>query len=281
MDRDDIPDAARLDGQVAVVSGGGRGIGRATAITLARAGARVMVTARTESEIEETARRIRRDGGSARAFPADVSDWEAVAQLAAETERAFGLADVVVANAGVIEPVGNAWDVAPDAWAENLRINLTGAFYTARAFLPGMVERGRGVVIFTSSGAATHPVAGWSAYCAAKAGLDHFVRNLAAEIDEEGRDVRAHVFYPGIVDTSMQEHIRGQSEEVFSGVETYRGYHEQGWLRPPDEPAALVWWLATPMAAEYHGKVVSIDDRSIRRLMAEDLDLSPLEGRGE
>jgi NAD(P)-dependent dehydrogenase (short-subunit alcohol dehydrogenase family) len=241
MDRDEIPRAARLDGQVAVVSGGGRGIGRATAITLARAGASLMVTARTESEIEETAAHIRQLGGSAQAFPADVSDWEAMVALGEETEQAFGPADIVVANAGVIEPVGDTWEVEPLDWARNLAINLTGSLYTVRALLPQMVGRGQGVLVFTSSGAATHPVAGWSAYCAAKAGLNHFVRNLAAEIDERGLDIRAHTFYPGIVDTAMQERIRGKSTEVFSGAEKYRGYHEQGWLRPPEEPASLVW----------------------------------------
>ncbi|MGD2104949.1 MAG: SDR family NAD(P)-dependent oxidoreductase, partial [Anaerolineae bacterium] len=111
-------DRARLDGQVAVVTGGGRGIGRATAITLARAGASVVVTARTTSEIESTAAEIRAKGGSARAFPADVSDWEAVLRLARETQDAFGPPDVVVANAGVVEPVGDTWEVAPDAWAQ-------------------------------------------------------------------------------------------------------------------------------------------------------------------
>jgi NAD(P)-dependent dehydrogenase (short-subunit alcohol dehydrogenase family) len=281
MDEAEVPGEARLDGEVAVVTGGGRGIGHAAAITLARAGASVMVTARTESEIEETAAQIRQEGGSAQAFAADVSDWEAMANLDAETERAFGPVDIVVANAGVIEPVGDTWEVEPQEWAQNMAINLTGVFYTVRAFLPTMVEQGHGILIFTSSGAATHPVAGWSAYCAAKAGLNHFVRNLTAEIDEKGLAIRTHVFYPGIVDTVMQKQVRGKSTETFSGADKYRSYHERGWLRPPEEPAALVWWLATPLAAEFHGEPVSIDDPVIRRRMAEDLGLPPLRGRGE
>lgn len=275
-----IPNDARLDDQVAVVTGGGRGIGRAAAIQLAEVGASVMVTARTASEIEETAEQIRQDGGSAQSFPADVSDWEEMLQLAKATEEAFGPADIVVANAGVIEPVGNTWEVSPDRWAKNLTINLTGAFYTARAFLPAMVERGEGVFIFTSSGAATHPVAGWSAYCAAKAGLDHFVRNLASEVDQHGLPLRAHTFYPGIVDTSMQRHIRGKSEDDFPRSDQFRDYHEEGWLRPPEEPAALIWWLATPMASDFHGQPVSIDDPDIRRRMADDLNLPVFAGRG-
>jgi NAD(P)-dependent dehydrogenase (short-subunit alcohol dehydrogenase family) len=279
MDTSDIPEQARLDGQVAVVTGGGRGIGRAAAMRLARAGARVMVTARTESEIEETAERIRDGAGVARAFPADVSDWHEVRRLARETEQTLGPADVVVVNAGVVEPVGDTWEVDPHGWEKNLTINLIGAFFTARAFLPSMVERDTGVLIFTSSGAATHPVAGWSAYCAAKAGLDHFVRNLAAELDEAQLSVRAHTFYPGVVDTSMQKRIRQKSEETFRQVSKYRRYHEAGVLRPPEEPATLVWWLATPMAAEFHGRAVSIDDPSTRRRLAEDLGVPRFSGR--
>lgn len=279
MATSEIPEEARLDGQVAVVTGGGRGIGRATAIRLAEAGARVIVTARTEPEIEETAEQIREKGGWARAFPTDVSDWHEVRRLVRATKQALGPADVVVINAGIVEPVGDTWDVDPHGWEKNLTINLTGAFFTARAFLPSMVERDTGVLIFTSSGAATHPVVGWSAYCAAKAGLDHFVRNLAAELDEGGLSIRAHTFYPGVVDTSMQKRIRQKSEETFPGVSKYRRYHETGVLRPPEEPAALVWWLATPMAAEFHGRAVSIDDPEIRRRLAEDLGVPQFSGR--
>jgi NAD(P)-dependent dehydrogenase (short-subunit alcohol dehydrogenase family) len=273
-------DEARLDGKVAVVTGGGRGIGRAAAILLARAGADVVVTARTEEEIDATAKAIREEGGHARAFPTDVADWENVRRLAEETEQQLGPADIVVANAGVIFPVGNTWQVGAERWAYNVGVNLTGAFYAARAFLPAMVDRGSGVLIFVSSGAATHPVAGWSAYCAAKAGVDHFVRTLASEIDQEGLELRAHALYPGIVSTAMQEKIRSVTHEEFAQVDRFRSYHEQGQLRDPEEPGTLIWWLATPMAAEFHGQAVSIDDPAIRRRMANDLGVERFADRG-
>jgi NAD(P)-dependent dehydrogenase (short-subunit alcohol dehydrogenase family) len=264
---------ARLDGKVAVVTGGGRGIGRATAIVLARAGAAVVVTARTVREIEQTAAAIRQDGGQALAVPTDVSDWLAVQRLAEETKHAFGPADVVVVNAGVIDPVGDTWEVQPEDWTQNLNINLTGAFYTARAFLPAMVERQSGILIFVSSGAATHPVLGWSAYCAAKAGLDHFALNVAAEIDQRDLPLRIHTLYPGIVDTEMQKRIRGMPEERFAQAGKFRAYHTNGWLRSPEEPGTLIWWLATPMAADLHSQVVSMDDAAIRNRIAADLDV--------
>jgi NAD(P)-dependent dehydrogenase (short-subunit alcohol dehydrogenase family) len=112
-----VRDEARLKGQVAVVTGGGRGIGRAAAILLAQAGATVVVTARTAAEVEETAEHIRRQGGHAQALPADVSDWAAMEWLAEETMQAFGPADIVVASAGVIHPVGDTWKVEPADWA--------------------------------------------------------------------------------------------------------------------------------------------------------------------
>jgi len=100
-----------------------------------------------------------------------------------------------------------------------------------------MVSNRSGVLIFVSSGAATHPVAGWSAYCAAKAGLDHFARNLAAEIDQRSLPIRVHMLYPAIVATAMQETVRGMSRERFARVNQFRVYHEDGALRPPEEPA--------------------------------------------
>jgi NAD(P)-dependent dehydrogenase (short-subunit alcohol dehydrogenase family) len=200
-------------------------------------------------------------------------------RLADVAVRYFGSVDIVVASAGVINPVGDTWEVVPTDWAQNVAINLTGAFNTARAFLPGMVARRSGVLVFVSSGAATHPVPGWSAYCAAKAGLDHFARNLAAEIDQQEMPIRVHTLYPGIVATKMQEEIRQTSAEQFARVEHFRSYYERGELRPPEEPAALIWWLATPMAADFHGQVVSLDDASIRNRMANDLGVPQFKGR--
>jgi len=269
----------RLDGKVAVVTGGGRGIGRAAASILARAGAAVAVVARTEEEIEETASRIRQEGGYAMPVPADVTDWAAMKQVADEVAQTWDAADIVVANAGVLKPVGDTWEVDPATWAQNLDVNLMGAFYTTRAFFPAMVERGRGVLIYVSSGAATHPVAGWSAYCAAKAGLDHFGRTVAAEIDQQGLSIRVHILYPGVVDTAMQAKIREMPEESFSRAEKYRRYHRQGQLRPPEEPGTLIWWLSTPLAADFHGRAVSIDDESIRSRIATDLGLPKFTGR--
>lgn len=273
-------DEARLTNQTAVITGSGRGVGRAAAMLMAQAGAKVVVTARTASEINETAEQIQQEGGQALAVPADVSDWASMEHLAQETEQAFGPANIVVANASVIDPAGDTWEVDPAQWAQNVRIGLTGAFYTVRAFMPSMIEQGSGVLIFVSSGAATHPVPGWSAYCASKAGLNHFARNVAAEINRQKLPIRVHTFYPGIVDTSMQKEIRQMPEEEFPLVEKYREYYQQGELRPPEEPGRFIWWLATPLAADQHNRVVSIDDMRMQRQVARDLQVPEFGQRG-
>lgn len=264
---------ARLDGQVAVVVGASRGIGRAAAVRLASAGATVAVVARGRAGLEETAAAARSGGAEVVAFEADAADWESVAHAAENVARTLRPPNIVVFTAGVLEPVGECWEVDPRQWADNIKIDLVGAFHTARAFLPAMVERGSGTLIFTSSGAAVHTVPGWSAYCAAKAGLDHFVHNLAAELDERGTSVRAHILYPGITDTRMQEEIRTMNESRFPDVGRFREYHRRGLLRPPEEPAVLIWWLATPMAADLRGKVANMDDPVILRRVSRDLGL--------
>jgi NAD(P)-dependent dehydrogenase (short-subunit alcohol dehydrogenase family) len=103
--------------------------------------------------------------------------------------------------------------------------------------------------------------------------LDHFARNIASEIDRRELSVRVHTLYPGIVDTSMQGRLRAMSEAQFPRAEKYRGYYEKEQLRPPEEPGTLIWWLATPMAADFHGQVANIDDAKVRRRIAVDLGM--------
>jgi len=264
-------DRARLDGKVAVVTGGGRGIGRATALLLARAGATVVVASRRTADCEAVAASIREAAGRGFAVATDVTDWAAVEHLAAETIRLAGRPDIVVVSAGAIEAVGNTWEVPPGRWAEVVDINLVGAFNTVRGFVPGM---GAGVIVLVSSGAARSVTPGWSAYGAAKAGVDYLGRNLQAELDLRGLPILVHLVYPGIVDTAMQETVRGVSEERFPDVGRFRRWHEQGRLRQPEQPATLIWWLATGAATDLRGQVVDIDDADVRARMAADLGVA-------
>ncbi len=267
-----------LFNQVAVVTGASRGIGRETALLLAQKGAAVVAAAQSSREIEDVADQIRQAGGRAAQVPTDVSQWEQAQHLAHETQRLFGATDILVVNAGVLAPFGMTWETSPEDWARNVDINLIGGFYTVRAFLPAMVERRHGIIILVSSGAALHPFLGAGAYASSKAELNHFGRNLSAELAEQSIPLRVYILQPGVVNTPMQASIRSTTQQEFPAVERFRVFYESGLLRSPREPAELIFWLTTPAAADLDGQVVSIDDPEIRRRVFEDLGLQ-LKGR--
>lgn len=274
-----FPEAASLKGQVVVITGGSRGIGRAAALRLAQSGAQVMISARDPVELQETVNLVQAQNGTAAYTPGDVARWQDMQHLAASTHESFGPIDVLVVNAGVLAPVGDLWESEPEDWGANIIVNLVGAYHPVRAILPGMVRRRKGRIIFVSSGVASRPQPGWTAYCAAKAGMEHLARTLAAEIDQQGLPIKVLTFHPGVVDTEMQADIRAFDASTFAAVGKYRRYAQEGLLRPPDEPAALIWWLATSLADEYHGQVISLDDATIRQRISQDLDLPMFGGR--
>lgn len=256
----------RLSDRVAIVTGGGRGIGRATALLLAQEGAHVAVLARSEDQVRAVVQEIGAQG-LPRALPlsADVSQWDQVQEAVARVLEAFGRVDILINNAGIIQPVAPAHRVDPQAWAYNVDVNLKGAFFMARAVLPHMVEQKRGVIVNVSSGAAHHVITSWSAYCAAKAGLYHFTRVLAAEL--EGTGIRVNSVRPGVVDTEMQRIIRESRPEDFgpANLERFRRLKEEGQLLPPEYPARLIVWLCTDDAADIHGQEADIYEPEWRK----------------
>jgi 3-oxoacyl-[acyl-carrier protein] reductase len=185
----------RLDGMVALVTGGGRGIGAGIARELASAGARVAVAARTHSQVEEVADEI---GGLAVAV--DVTDPEAVERMVAETERELGPLDLLVANAGIGGPEGPTWEVDPDEWWQVLEVNVLGVHLCCRAVIPGMLEREKGRIVITGSGAAYLPGARSTPYPSSKAAVCRYGETLANELAG-----RIPVFFisPGLVKTEM------------------------------------------------------------------------------
>src|SRR5512137_1222028 len=161
-----------FDGQVAWVTGGGRGIGRAAALALASQGAAVAVVSRTQSEMDEVIAEVRAHGGKAIASLLDVSNWDMVSWTAQQIEAALGPIDILVNNAGVLEPLGKLWETDAEQAGRLFDINLSGAYYCMRAALPGMVKHNKGVIVNVSSDAAIAVDQGWSVYAASKAGLD-------------------------------------------------------------------------------------------------------------
>jgi NAD(P)-dependent dehydrogenase (short-subunit alcohol dehydrogenase family) len=252
-----------LRGKTALVTGSGRGIGRATAQALARCGARVIVVARNAAQIEEVAQEIQSQGGDAEAIAADVSRDDQVQRLVSQA----GQVDILINNASIIQPISPVVSIDPAAWRDSIAINLDGVFLPCRYVLEGMLARGWGRIVNVSSGAARGTTAGWSAYSAAKAGVEAFTGVLAREVGEQG--LRVNAVRPGIVDTEMQVEIRSSTEEQFGrdNVERFRGYQERGLLRAPEDPARLILWLLTPEAEERNGEVLAIDDPEIAALI--------------
>jgi len=244
-----------LSGQVAIVTGGGRGLGKVYAQFLARAGAAVAVMARTASEIDETAASIEKEGGRAIAVPGDVTDRKAVERAVAQTEEQLGPVDLLVNNAGDLGPIDPCWEADADEWWQCIVVNLRGPLLCARAVLTGMVARRSGRIINAASihGLGASP---YGPYGISKTALIRFTENLAAESWEHGISVFA--IHPGGVHTSMWETLVSlPGEEKWLGG-AYRRAMQQGSGQPPEIPAGLVLLLASGRADPLSGCFISV-----------------------
>ena len=246
-----------LSGEVALVTGGGRGLGRAFAASLASAGASVAVIARSQGQLDETVRIIRQQGGSARAFVADVTDRQSVEQAVQSIERAYGAVTLLVNNAAVDTPVGPVWEVDPDEWWRGMEINLRGPFLCARAVLPGMIARRQGRMINISSGVGLRVSSNWSAYAVSKCGLTRFTDHLAAETS--GYGIRVFAISPGANRTAMMQYLIDSPE----GQKWLPGFEMVYESVPEDRPqkaCELVLRLASGEADELSGCYFTLAD---------------------
>ena len=244
-----------LAGKIIIVTGASRGIGAAASLALAREGATIVCAARDGKLAGQVAHAIVAAGGLASAHTCDVSDYASCVALVAETIARFGRVDVLVNNAGVIEPIASVAESDPAIWARNIEINLTGAYYGIRAVLPHMIAHGGGTIINLSSGAAIRPLDGWSAYCSAKAGVHMLTRAVALENADKG--IRIFGFQPGTTDTDMQVAIRASGVNAVSQIPRENLY-------PVSQPAAAIVYLCTPAADDLAGGEVNLRDEAFR-----------------
>ncbi|MDP6775863.1 MAG: SDR family oxidoreductase [Candidatus Latescibacteria bacterium] len=231
----DADKAERLTDKVAVVTGGGRGIGRAIALALAREGADICVVARTESQIGSVSEEIRDLGRKALAVSADVTDQEQVEAMAKAVRDAFGRVDILVNDAGGgIEPKP-VLESDPDLWVKDVEVNLIGAYRVTRSLLPLMVSAGGGRIINLGSGMGHQSGAGSSAYRIGKAGLWMLTRCLGEELWEQGIEVNELI--PGPVETDLtRPRMTAGGPPPFAPSER---------VKLPDEVVPLALYLAT------------------------------------
>ncbi len=245
-----------LGDRVAIVTGAGRGIGEATALALAREGARVVLAARSRDELERVADRIEGSGGTARAVSADVSRREDVARIVQTALDAHGRVDILVNAAGVYGPIGRLWDVDAEQWMRATEINLFGTLLCCQAVLPNMIERRRGRIVNFSGGGATSPLPRFSAYGVSKAAIVRLTETLAEEVKEFGIQVNAVA--PGAVDTRLQDDVLAAGERaggLFAQIRRMRETGEGG--VPRELPAELVVFLASDRSMGLTGKLIA------------------------
>jgi NAD(P)-dependent dehydrogenase (short-subunit alcohol dehydrogenase family) len=246
-----------LAGQVALVTGGGRGIGRATALALARAGALVAVAARSADQVRETVQVIEGTGGRALGQAADVTDQQAVEALVASVEERLGPIDLLVNNAGIIGDYGPAWEADPELWWRVMEVNVRGPFLCVRAVVPGMTARRRGRIVNLSSSAGLSHFPHGSAYAVSKAALTRFTENLAGEVQTYG--ISVFNLAPGTVRTAMTEHVLNGIAGQTWQPELRRVFAE-GRDVPPEAAARLIVYLASGQADALTGRYLGVAD---------------------
>lgn len=241
-----------MSGKTVLITGASRGIGAAAGRVFAAAGANVALVARSEEAVAELAGEI---GTKALAIPCDVSRYWEVAQAVEATVATFGRLDVLINNAGVIEPISLLTESDPESWGHAIDINLKGVYHGLRAAMPAMISAGGGTILNVSSGAANSPLEAWSHYCSSKAGAAMLTRCA----DKEGRalGIRALGLSPGTVATEMQREIKSSGLNPVSELE---------WSDhiPPEWPAKALLWMCSAEADEFLGTDISLRDPAIR-----------------
>jgi NAD(P)-dependent dehydrogenase (short-subunit alcohol dehydrogenase family) len=251
---DEIIENGRFAGKVAFVTGAASGIGRATALALARAGAAVAVADVSDGANRETAAAIEELGGRALAVRCDVTRSDDVKAALNQVVDAFGRLDVAFNNAGLEQPPKPAADISEEEWDRIIDVDLRGVFLCMKHEIPLMLQNGGGAIVNTSSGAGVLGFAGGAAYGAAKHGVIGLTK--VAALDYAESNVRINAICPGIIDTAMMQRFTGDTAE---GRARVIGQEPVGRMGRPEEIAAAVLWLCSDEAAFVVGHALVMD----------------------
>ncbi len=253
----------KLKDRVAIITGSGRGIGRAIAERFAREGAAILLNSRTEKELQQTADAIQQAGGRAAYVVGNVAEASTVEKLFATARKQWGQVDILVNNAGIYGSVKPLTEITAQEWDRILAVNLRSAFLLTRAVLPAMVERRRGVILNISSVSGKYAFGLSGAYAASKAGLLALTRAAAAEVGRQG--VRVNALCPGIVKGTRMWHEVGEGLQKAFNV-TAEQLEEmstatvlQGRQLQPDEVAAAAVFLCSDDASAITGQAMNVD----------------------
>ena len=239
----------KIAGTSVIVTGAGRGVGRALAVEFGRRGARVACVARSRPQLEETAALIEAGGGEAMVAAADVTDRAVVEAMTAAVMARFGAIDVLFNNAGSFACLGGLWEVDPEIWWRDITVNLLGVMLCARAVLPQMMERGRGV-IFNMNGGDRIP--GGTGYSCSKAAVRRLTELMAREQEVEGTGVLVLGMGPGFVRTAMTE-IQLTTEAGRKWLPSSREAVVQGRDNPPEKCALTTMEILENLCPEMNG----------------------------
>jgi len=253
----------RLRDQVALITGGSRGIGRAIALRYAREGARVVICGRSPSSLQEAEKEIAGLGAEAMGIPCDAGDDAQVRAMVRSAEARMGRIDILVSNAGYFPTMSPLHQMGDEEWDRTVRLNLGSAFYACRAVLPGMLARRQGVILLVSSIAAKAAYPYAVPYAASKAALLGMARALAAEVSPHG--IRVNALCPGVVaDTGMHDKVNAEVHRM-SGVtpeQRIAGARSTALLRQiptPEEVAGAAFFLACADSGMVTGQSMNVD----------------------
>ena len=245
----------KLQKRVAIITGAGRGIGKAIALAFAHEGADMVVVSKTLSEVEETAAQVRASGRRALALKVDVSKKDDVENMVKLTLQEFGGIDILVNNAGILGPIGPLIENNLDDWIETINVNLIGTFLCCKAIAPLMIKQRRGKIINLSGGGAAYPRPCFSAYAASKAAIVRLTETLAAELKEFSIQVNA--IAPGAVSTRLHDQVLSAGEKIGESVLAEAKRVKRTGGTPADVPAALAVFLASDESDGLTGKLIS------------------------